>query len=452
MTQLNKEQFSASRGGGGVELVLAGAGTGKTKTLVEKVKNIITDYPLGADNILILTFSKKAAEEIRERIILSAGHLASEITSGTFHSFSFRFLRENCRIFLEESGYDNFPKLLDDKLKNEIITDIISNQMSDFRGIPVPVIYDFVAASSSLSTHLQTMLESAGLMEKIRETAFLYEEKKKCLGYIEFEDMIGYAIKLLKNNNGLRIDVLEKFKYILVDEYQDTSENNFELVKLLLPEKNRNLFVVGDDWQSIYGFRNARVEYIIKMKNFFPDAKIHFLKVNYRSRDEIVKLSGRFIRKNRYQTRKKLESFNGKGGAVFCHRAYSFENEISMMIKIIKKELSGINDIAVLYRNNDYGRKILSDPGIAEIRDENVKFMTMHASKGLEFDTVIIAGVSDRIIPDGATDLEEERRLLYVALSRAKEKLHVIVYADRDKNLSRFGRELGVKPGKYRFS
>ncbi len=197
-------------------------------------------------------------------------------------------------------------------------------------------------------------------------------------------------------------------------------------------------FAVGDDFQSIYGFRGSRLEYIVKPEIFFYKPGKHILKVNYRSKKEIVNIAGRFIKKNKNRSSKKLISHKGAGGVVKVKFVSGFEDEA----EYVKELLSTLEiiDIAVLYRNNFQGSYIKQ---ILKINDSRVKFMTIHASKGLEFNTVILTGLSDKIIPDKSSDIEEERRLLYVAMTRAEENLYLIFHMKGSNEYPCFAKELG---------
>jgi DNA helicase-4 len=201
--------------------------------------------------------------------------------------------------------------------------------------------------------------------------------------------------------------------------------------------------MVGDDFQSIYKFRHSRVEYIINAKKFFPGITIHKLTVNYRSHKEIITISNRFINLNKFRTSKKITSHRGKGGKVKLYNIEDMENEAQVLIKIISK-VPGNYTIAVLYRNN-YQGSFLKSRIESDNSGREIEFMTMHGSKGLEFDTVIIAGISDKIIPDKTSDIEEERRLFYVALTRAKKELHLLYYKNGPDELPRFIKEIGYK-------
>ena len=312
MEKMKREQKKASLPDGGVSLVIAGAGTGKTWTLVEKVKNLIGEGKYSGENILVLTFSRKAAEEIRERVSSEVGKAGAGISAGTFHSFCLNLLKENSSLFLSCSGYRSFPRVLSREEKMEMISGLVKKRLRDLMGIPLEVACG-LAAEDEFKRSVEKKLLRTGILPVLREISAGYRSAKAHLCLIDFEDMILHAAALMRGNDDMTRRLQERFRYILVDEFQDTSPDNFEIIRLLLPPKDRNFFAVGDDWQSIYGFRKAEIGYIIHMKKYFPEARIYRLSINYRSRREIVDLSNRFIGKNRYRTRKKLVSSRGKG-------------------------------------------------------------------------------------------------------------------------------------------
>ncbi len=454
MSSLNRQQYQASRPDGGVSLVIAGAGTGKTSTLVEKVKNIIKEGNIDSRNILILTFSRKAAEEIRERVRSVIGESADNITSGTFHSFCLGFLRAHDKIFLKTEGFTSFPQVIDDELREKLIRQLVEDALDNFLGLPIDVVKYLLESYDRLNTQTKKKLIRMGISDNIDKLRGVFRELKKERNCIDFQDMIDYSIRLLKENRDIRQSIIERFRYILVDEFQDTSEDNFRLIKLMLPDSNQNFFVVGDDWQSIYGFRNARVEYIVRMKIFFPDVHVFKLRTNYRSRKEIVLISNRFIRNNSVRTRKRIRSFKGRGGTISGIRVAGFADEISSIRAILEREINNAEEIAILYRNNWQGGYIAEHLNDYRkfINEEKLQLMTIHSSKGLEFHTVIIAGLSDEVIPDRSSDLEEERRLLYVALTRARERLYLLYHTSKGGEISRFAGELGFATDKRFFT
>ncbi len=444
MTLLNKQQEYAARPDCGVSLVLAGAGTGKTKTLVEKVKNLIREGGFSPEEILVMTFSRKAAYEIRERIRQGIGDSAGQILTGTFHSFCLRFLKEHGDIFRESFGFAAFPGVAGEDAVNRLYREIIGRKLPDLKGVPADVALDLIRGFEILDKSVEKLLAESGLKDILEEIIHEYRELKLSRNIIDFGDMIRYTTDILLKRPLLRREINRRIRYLVIDEFQDTSVDNFRLLKVLLPEKAPNLFAVGDDYQSIYGFRNARVEYIVRMKNYFPGVKLHRLTINYRSRSEIVKLSNRFIRRNRNRTKKRLVSYKGRGGLVKLHETGNDEDQLQRIEEIIEREYEEGKSLAILCRNNwqiDYIRRNIN-PRYRDMRD--IAFMTMHGSKGLEFNTVIVAGVWDRIIPDRTNSIEEERRLFYVALTRGEERLHVL-YGREGKEEPRFIRELGSR-------
>ncbi|MCL2026410.1 MAG: ATP-dependent helicase, partial [Leptospirales bacterium] len=282
-------------------------------------------------------------------------------------------------------------------------------------------------------------LEEYGLLNALNKLREDYAENKRLRGFIDFDDIILFCGELLKRRGDILEEVRDGLDYILVDEYQDTSDADFEMLGLLSRGGEKNIFVVGDDWQAIYGFRNARVEYILGMKKYFPDLVVHKLTINYRSRAEIVSLSNKFIKGNKNRTRKKLVSAKGRGGIVRHYSVSSVAEEHELVKRLLD---NNEGETAVLFRNNRQGSALLQSFPEIELREETF-LMTMHSSKGLEFDAVIIIGVDDAIIPDRNSPIEEERRLFYVALTRAKERLYII-----SRETSRFGKELAVSPSR----
>jgi len=443
MRKLNKEQYAASRPDEGVNLVIAGAGTGKTSTMISKIKNVLDSSIARPEEIVILTFSKKAAGEIKERLSSQQEVNVETGFTGTFHAFSLKFLKDNMAYYLAHRGIASFPSVIGKDDKEKIVRDLIMADPAKFLGLPADVIINLSENLNYLNEKTIRKLKSGPLFNEICNIKKLYEEYKNEKMLIEFEDMINHTAEMLESYPVLKKNLITKYRYIFVDEFQDTSENNFRLLSLLLPENNKNLFMVGDDFQSIYKFRHSRVEYIINAKKFFPEISIHKLTVNYRSKKEIITLSNRFIKLNRFRTSKKITSDKGKGGKVKFQSVTDMYNEAQILNTIIRSS-DRSTSIAVLYRNN-YQGDFLKQKVDDAISGRTVEFMTMHGSKGLEFDTVIIAGISDKIIPDKTTDIEEERRLFYVALTRARNELHLLYYKTGRGKLPQFIKEIGYK-------
>ena len=439
---LNKEQFSAAKADTGIHLVIAGAGTGKTKTIVEKVKNILNAEMYSPEQILILTFSRKAADEIHERIINCAGETAKKIETGTFHSFCLKILRQYSNETCALCTSSVFPKIIEQSERDILFENTIHKNLSELYGLPARAIKSLIETKTIHSSWEKRKIDKFMLESKLLNVKNDFLQIKRTMNVIDFEDMINLTICLLRENEKIREQLHSRYRYIFVDEYQDTSSDNFELLQLLLSEKDKNLFVVGDDWQSIYGFRDARIEYTVSIQKYFPEAQIHRLVKNYRSHHEIVSLSNRFIHKNRFRTDKKLSSHKGRGGNIRFFCASGFSHEADIVNTLISDSES--NEIAVLYRNNWQGNYLQSK--IKTRTDGDLKFLTIHSSKGLEFETIIIAGLSDEIIPHPGSSIEEERRLLYVALTRAKKNLYIIYHLNRHDEIPTFAKELLSRP------
>ena len=443
MTSLNKQQLLASLPTRGISLVIAGAGTGKTKTVVEKVKNIISGGIAKPEEILILTFSSKAALEIKERVQTGLSQSNQSINSGTFHSFCLSVLKNNSKAFLDSYGFKTFPAVLDREEKNKLQMTLLLEHKAGFSGIPFDVAKGLLE-KRNLDKATQNKLNELGIIKELEHFEQKFRIYKISNNLIDFNDIMRYAIDLLFKDVPVREQTLNKYRYILVDEFQDASEENLKLINLLLDRRNPNLFLVGDDWQAIYRFRGSRVDYIVNLNKYFPDAAVYKLSRNYRSKKEIISISNKLIKKNKYRTRKKLKPERGSGGIVKSYCVNSFEDEAKVIRGILLNNTINLKDTALIYRNNwqkNYLQKMIEAE--SEI-PQSIKYMTIHASKGLEFDTVIIAGISDKIIPDASADIEEERRLLYVAITRAMNNLYIVHHKNADGKLSLFANELGL--------
>jgi len=291
MRKLNSEQLAASKPDRGINLVIAGAGTGKTSTMITKIKNVIEHSIVKPDQILILTFSKKAAGEIKERLSEGLSCDSEPGFAGTFHSFALKLLKENSSEYLKHRSIDSFPSVIGKEEKENIMKELIMEKPERFLGIPANAVIKLTENINHLSGAILKKLKSGPLFDEITNLRNIFENYKKEKLLIEFEDMINHAADMLEANMDLRMKITDKYSYIFVDEFQDTSENNFRLLSLLLPGSNKNLFMVGDDFQSIYKFRHSRIEYIINAKKFFPEISVHKLRINYRSNKEIINVS-----------------------------------------------------------------------------------------------------------------------------------------------------------------
>jgi DNA helicase-2/ATP-dependent DNA helicase PcrA len=438
MTEFNLQQQGACRPARGIHIVIAGPGTGKTRTMIERINNTVKEYAVRPENLLILTFSRKAAEEIRERLTASSGKDYDTAFAGTFHSFCLRILKENSGLYLSNTGMRSFPDIIDSELEESIRQQLFMQEPGRFMGIPYDAIIKIMNRRSPFPARTAVRLSRSGLFTEIEKFREQYRQYKLRHALIDYDDMMLHASELLAGNTEVRKKLHAKYRFIFIDEFQDTSREDFNLLTNIAG-KDANIFMVGDDYQAIYRFRGARVEYLVNSDKFFPGANIHKLTINYRSHSEIVALSNRFIRHNSFRSKKKIISAKGKGAAIMFHRAESSASETDTIARILA-ETDKNGTCAILCRNNYQVKRL--QRSLSPCRT-NLLCMTMHASKGLEFDCVIIAGVSDGIIPDRDTDIEDERRLFYVALTRARSRLHIIYETDDKGNPPRFISECG---------
>ncbi len=269
--------------------------------------------------------------------------------------------------------------------------------------------------------------------------------------YLDFDDLIVHAIELLKHNHEMRHMYHERYKYVLVDEFQDVNNLQVQLLELLTTPDTQ-LFCVGDDWQSIYGFRGSEVDYIVNFEHHFPSAKVITLNVNYRSTQTIVGASNEVIKRNKFQVAKDIKAHNQTPSKIQIYRSKKWDEDgVAYMVKKVQElQADGLNqeDILILYRRSKMYypyREALKDAGL------RVTAKTIHAAKGLEAKVVFIVGLTEgsggfpdvwlddaifRVVKDVKYDrlLEEERRLFYVALTRAKDELYLITELGKESS------------------
>ncbi len=355
---LNDKQLEAVKHPSGPLLVLAGAGSGKTKVLTTKVAYLVNEIGVNPYNILAITFTNKAAKEMKQRVLKMLGPDAYNIQISTFHSFGLLLVRENYELL----GFDKNFTILDSDDSLTIIKKILKDMNLD------PKIYNPRGIRNKISSAKNELMDSKyysrfanNEYEEIVLSVFeKYEKRLKKNNSLDFDDLLLFPIKLFKENP----DILEKyqarFKYILVDEYQDTNEAQYRLIKML-GSKYRNVCVVGDLDQSIYGFRGANYRNILNFEKDYPDATVIRLEENYRSTGNILNVANDIIKNNKQRKEKNLWTKNGVGPKIRYHRSYDEQDEAHFVMNEIKKLIiSGVNkeDIAVLYRTNAQSRNM----------------------------------------------------------------------------------------------
>ena len=461
---LNERQLEAVNTLEGPLLVLAGAGTGKTTVITRRILNLVRSG-VRPEQILALTFTKKAAREMYERVSKLLGCEPRGMVISTFHALGFRLLRhEGHRVGLKREA-----ALVSRATQGDIAKRVL--QEID-RGGELSDVHLLTAISRAKNHGLTpTALEEqakSGSSRKLARAYKQYEEALRAESLIDFDDMITLSLRLLREAELVRRECLRRWPFLLVDEYQDTSCDQYELVKLLLGRR-QNLCVVGDDDQSIYRFRGAEVGNILAFESDFPNAKVVVLETNYRSTGEIVELANRVIERAKKRYQKRLVSAAGRAGLpVRLLHAKGEQEEESLVVREVKRlSQAGVSfsEMAVLHRVGQglsafaerFAREgIPYQRSVDTVPSGNVpgvSMMTLHAAKGLEFPHVFIPAVEEGTIPhfnavkEGAEAIEEERRLLYVGLTRARRELLLTTTGLRgphQQRRSRFLKDLRV--------
>ena len=352
---LNKEQKEAVLHKEGPCLVLAGAGSGKTKVLTTRIANMINDG-IYSGNILAITFTNKAAKEMRDRISNMVKNNYAFV--GTFHSFGLRVIRENT----EKLGLTTNFTIIDSDDVSSIIKKIMKELDISTKEYSISYIRNKISfiknemlSDSEVDKYLNSPPEKVAV-KVYRE----YEKVLKRNNAVDFDDLLKRPVELFMQNDDILDKYQEKYRYILIDEYQDTNEVQYKLVKLLA-SKYRNLFVVGDVNQSIYGFRWSNYKNILNFEKDYPDSKSITLNQNYRSTNTILNAANSVIKNNVERKEVNLYSTFGDGVKIKYFRGNDEKDEVKLVIDEIKKLLDegyDYNDFAILYRTNAQSRNV----------------------------------------------------------------------------------------------
>ena len=355
---LNDEQRAVALHRGGPALVVAGAGSGKTRTVVYRIDHLIAERGAHPAEILAVTFTNKAAGELKERLSALVGRPAGDIWTATFHSAALRVLR----VYGERVGLmPGFP-VYDEADQQEIIKQILSEEGLSARPGAVRSWIDRVKSRAAGRSYEPIFAELpdwvAGIgIEAFRRVFEAYERRLGEIGAVDFSDILLKAIELFEEHPAVLERVRARARYIHVDEYQDTNPAQHRLIKLLFTE-GTELVAVGDPDQSIYGFRSAEVENILRFPKDFPGTKVYHLLTNYRSSEAILKVANAVIAQNRARFEKKLVPVKKGGESVRYHVAYDHRDEAAFIAETAKRLLGrySAGEIAVLYRTNAQSR------------------------------------------------------------------------------------------------
>ena len=365
LQELNRQQEKAVNHIDGPMLVLAGAGSGKTKVLTSRIANLI-ENGVSPYNILAITFTNKAAKEMKDRVYRLIGSSANNIQISTFHSLGLKILKDNYSLL----GYDRNFTIID---SDDVLT-IIKKILKDLN--LSKELYNPREIKNKISSAKNEMMgvDSFSRVEfdhNVVEVYRLYQKKLKNGNSVDFDDLLVLPIKLFKNYPNLLNEYQERYKYILIDEYQDTNEAQYTFSKLL-SAKYRNIFVVGDNDQAIYAFRGANYKNILNFEKDYPEAKTILLEENYRSTKTILNAANCVIKNNKERKDKNLWSNKEEGNKIKYKVVENEKEEASFVADSIKELIDkGIKeeDIAVLYRTNAQSRVIEE-----EMLKKNIKY------------------------------------------------------------------------------
>ena len=403
---LNDKQYEAVINTEGPCLVIAGAGSGKTKVLTHKIAYLIGEKGVKPWNILAITFTNKAANEMKERIANIVGDDAKDIWMGTFHSICVRILRK----FIDRIGFDSSFIIFDTSDQKTLVKGCMKDLAIDDK------LFNDRAVLSEISNAKNEMLEPDQYMlrasgdfrkEKIATVYELYQKRLKENNAIDFDDIINYTIKILEENPDILEYYSSKFQYVLVDEYQDTNKSQFTLVTMLA-SRNGNITVVGDNDQGIYSFRGADISNILNFERDFPGTKIIKLEQNYRCTGNILKAANAVIKNNEVKYKKELWTQNDEGNLPKVYQAENEYDEASYIVEQIehlkREEYYKYSDFAVLYRMNTQSRAIEDI-----LRRENIPYKIVGGLKFYERKEIKDTIAYLRLIQNGNDNLSLKR-------------------------------------------
>lgn len=355
---LNDRQKEAVVNTDGPMLILAGAGSGKTKVLTTKVAYLIEEKNIDPNNILAITFTNKAAKEMKERIFKLEGNSAFYIQISTFHSFGLKILKENCELL----GYEKNFTILDSDDSLSIIKKIMKELNFDANKYNPKAIKNVISNNKNeiIDPEKYSLYVNTDFDEIALEVYRKYEKSLKINNAVDFDDLLILPLKLFNNNPEVLQKYQEKYKYVFIDEYQDTNEPQYILSKMI-SAKYKNITVVGDADQAIFTWRGANYKNILNFEKDYKDAKVVLLEENYRSTKTILNAANNVIKNNKVRKEKNLWTQNEEGSKITYYKAFDEKDESNYVVNEIKKLIEkGVNpkDICVLYRANAQSRTV----------------------------------------------------------------------------------------------
>ena len=459
-------------------MVIAGAGSGKTTTITAKVNYLIEKQKIKDEEIIIISFTNKAVEELRNRINNDFKH---NVNVTTFHKLGYQIIKENkknppkinkdtellkkcipkkrVKINIKGNKIIKYIKNIIKKIKNNIL-DISENQ------IPQKDINIYQQYISLYKSKQDQKLDKQ--MEKIYNK---YQNHLKQTNTIDFDDIINEANEIIKTKSEINL----KYKYIIIDEYQDISENRYDLIQNISKRTNAKIMVVGDDWQCIYSFASSNINLFTNFKNNVEYCEILKIEKTYRNSQQLIDIAGEFIQKNNKQIKKQLTSNKNLENPItlIMYKNKQIKKAINKSIEYIIKKYGTAKNILILGRyqfdkNNILGNEIIEMQNNKLIyenhKDIKIDYMTVHSAKGLGYDNVILINAKEGkmgfpskkitnkllrnlIIEDKDIKYAEERRLFYVALTRTKNEILILTPTT---NYSEFIKEIKNKCNKIK--
>ncbi len=426
-----EEQKKAAVHKEGPMLVIAGPGSGKTTVLTHRIRYLTSEYQVPGSRILVITFSSAAAREMEQRYqkLCPPGEKNPGVCFGTFHSVFYHVL---CKYGV----YRQTKKLADRRMQLAVLQqaaeECFRKEAAAFPGINLTT-----DAYELLLGEIGRLKNGLPVRNELAER--LLPAYNRCLGrqdLLDFDDMLLDFLDLLRNNPAVLSALRKSWEYIMIDEFQDINPVQFAAVQLLAAPRD-NLFAVGDDDQSIYSFRGSDPDIMLSFPQLYPKAEIISLTRNFRSSGSVVFRSACLISRNKKRFPKHLYTENPKGPEPEI-RCFASSDDEAEFIRISLEGQPPDLTVGILYRTHKEGKHFL------RFASSNVCCMTFHASKGLEFDIVYIVSASDRKENGMPGIAEEERRMFYVAMTRARKELHISYtkYSYNHKNkCSRFIQE-----------
>ncbi len=433
--ELNPKQKEAVEQTEGPCLVIAGAGSGKTKVLTYKIAYLMQEKGIKPWNILAITFTNKAASEMRERVEKLVGNATQDMWLGTFHSICVRILRKH----IDRIGFENSFTIFDTSDQKTLVKNCLKDLEIDTKLFTEKSILTEISnAKNEMKTPEEYLLKNEAdyrksIMGKVYQ---LYQKRLKENNAIDFDDIINFTIEILKNNQDIREYYSDKFKYILVDEYQDTNKSQFTLISLLA-KTNGNITAVGDNDQSIYSFRGANIENILNFENDFKGTKIIKLEQNYRCTSNILRTANAVIKHNEAKYKKELWTENEEGAIpeIYCgDDEYHEGSYIVEKINHLKREEYFKNsDFAILYRMNTQSRAIEDI-----LRRENIPYKIIGGLKFYERKEIKDTIAYLRLIENSADNLSFLRVINEPKRGIGKTSIEKIQAIAQENNISMY--------------